>query len=427
MLQTDVDRLASKQQQQTGDCIMLFELAIDGHHAVYIRHLVRYWCEKALLGHFYLIVGSKFLEKHADIIAITKEYPEAKISFLPLTATEEATLITGASSLIHRKTRSWQEWHLMCAYASRLKVSHCFLGSFDFFQWPFLLGKRPPCPISGIYFKPTFHYCTFSTYRPTFKTFIQQWREKLTLSAIFRQSYLYRLFCLDPFAVEALNRTFSQGKAVTLADPVPTYPADLQRSDLRERLQIQKQRRVFLLLGALTKRKGIEQLLEAITLLPDILCQQLCLLIAGHCNQKTKLIFQSKVSQVRHTHPVQIIEHYEFISEREVQEYFQMTDVVLAPYQKHIGMSGILLQAAAAGKPVLSSNYGLMGELVFRYQLGLAVDSTQASEIAKALTQFLQKPVTQFYSLEKMKKLTQQNTIEKFSSTIFNELMTDNE
>ncbi|MGC1306807.1 MAG: glycosyltransferase [Phormidesmis sp.] len=411
-----------REPSQVSNRMMLFELSIYGHHSTYIQHLVRYWCENTLSGCFYLVVASQFMEKHADVVSIAEQYPDANVFFLPLSETEEASLTANTSNFFYRKARAWQEWNLMCAYASKWQVSHCFLDSFDFFQWPFLLSKKPPCPISGIYFKPTFHYSTFATHVATPKTYAQQWQEKLTLAAIFRQPSLHRLFCIDPFAVDALNSSFAQGKAVSLADPISTYPAQSKSSELREQLKIDESRKVFLLFGDLTSRKGVDQLLEAITQLPTSLCHQLCVLLVGRCSSSVKLSLQPKINQIRQNQSVQIIEHYEFVSEQAVQDYFQLADVVLAPYQKHIGMSGILLQAAAARKPVLSSNYGLMGELVYRYQLGLAVDSTQPSELAKGLSQLLRKPLAQFYSSAKMEQLVQQNTIEKFAGTIFDEL-----
>jgi glycosyltransferase involved in cell wall biosynthesis len=128
---------------------------------------------------------------------------------------------------------------------------------------------------------------------------------------------------------------------------------------------------------------------------------------------------QPKIAELRQTHPIQLIECYDFIPENEVSKYFQMADVVLAPYQRHVGMSGILLLAAAAAKPVISSDYGLMGELVLRYQLGLAVDSTKPTEIAQAIAHCLSEKTSTIGNPAQMKKFAEQNSIERYASTIF--------
>jgi len=401
---------------------MLFEMAIDGHHSTYVQHLVRYWCEQGLSGNFHIVVTAEFMKKCADVVAIAQQYPKANVFFLPLSSSEEATLNSTLQTFFQRKARAWQEWNLMRAYAKKVQATHCLLASFDFFSWPFVLAQRPPCPISGIYFKPTFHYASFPGHTTTFKSRLQQRQERFWLSVILWQPHLHRLLCLDPFAVEALNQRHAHSKAVVLADPVKIPTLRSPTSALKSQLNIESHRKVFLLFGSLTARKGISQMLEAITLLPFELSQKLCFLLVGSCNLELRHQLHSKIVQVRSDHPVQIIEQYGFVREQTVQDYFQLADVVLAPYQKHVGMSGILLQAAAVRKPVLSSNYGLMGELVRRYQLGIAVDSTQPNDLMSGLSKLLLNPLNQFYSEEKMNSFVEENTVEIFSETIFNTL-----
>ena len=420
MFQKDVDALLDRPLTVPGaiDRVMLFEMAIDGHHSVYVEHLVRYWCEQGLPGEFNIVVTPEFMTECADVVAITQQYPKVAVSFWPLASSEEATLTQNPSTFFQRKARAWQEWNLLCAYAKKLWATHCFLASFDFFVWPFILAQKPPCPISSIYFKPTFHYAGFPGYVSTLKSRLQQQQERLLLSVIFRQSHLHRLLCLDPLAAEALQQGQAKHKAVVLADPVEIPAAQTSFSDLRSRLNISDGRKVFLLFGELSARKGIDQILEAIALLPSALCENLCLLLVGPCSPETKRQIQPKIVQVCDAQPVQIIERYGFVRGAPVHDYFQLADVVLAPYQKHIGMSSILLHAAAFKKPVLSTNYGLMGELVRRHQLGLAVDSTQPVELMKALSRFLQDPADSLCNTLRMKQFAEQNTVEKFASTV---------
>jgi len=78
-----------------------------------------------------------------------------------------------------------------------------------------------------------------------------------------------------------------------------------------------------------------------------------------------------------------------------------------------------LLLAAAAGKPVLSSDYGLMGELVRRYQLGLAVDSTVPRELAQALSRCLVDTPEMLGDRAQMRTFAEQNSVGRYASTIF--------
>jgi glycosyltransferase involved in cell wall biosynthesis len=292
---------------------------------------------------------------------------------------------------------------------------------FDTCELPLVLGTKSPCPFSGIYFRPTFHYGEFTNHKFSWKDRFQQLREKLFLSRILRNSKLKNLFCLDAFAVKHLDKFNTHVRAITLPDPLQILnPSETQLKNLKKELGIKETRQVFLLFGALTARKGIYQLLDAIATLPPDLCQKMCLLLVGESNIQAQM--KTKIDIICQSKPIQIIGRYEFVPEQDVQAYFQMADVILAPYQRHVGMSGILLLAAAAQKPVLSSNYGLMGEIVRRYELGLTVDSTVPQAIAKGLTRFLVEDSDKLCDRAKMKSFAEQNSAEEFARVIFEHL-----
>jgi glycosyltransferase involved in cell wall biosynthesis len=409
------DKTASDRQ------VILFDLSIRGHHPNYIQHLIKYWLAQNLSGVLYIVVSPRFLHEHAEVVELAQSYSTNKIEFVAITIEEEAALRLRKSKLA-RNWRNFQEWELFFKYALKLRATQALIMYFDTYFLPLALGAKSPCPFSGIYFRPTFHYGEFPNYQFSWQEGWQHWREKLLISRILANPQLKTLFCLDPFAVKHLEKLPSQGRAVYLPDPVEienTASSDL--SSIREKLGIEANRQIFLLFGALNGRKGIYQLLEAIQLLPTSLCQKLCLLLVGESSITSQLKIQiDAVCQVR---PVQIIGRYEFIPEQDVQVYFQLADVILAPYQRHVGMSGILLLAAAAQKPVLSSDYGLMGEMVRRYSLGLTVDSTNPSAIAKGLTQLLLEPPSSACDRDKMKSFAQQNSAERFARIIFEQLL----
>jgi glycosyltransferase involved in cell wall biosynthesis len=85
-------------------------------------------------------------------------------------------------------------------------------------------------------------------------------------------------------------------------------------------------------------------------------------------------------------------------------------------------MSGILLLAAAFEKPVISSDFGLMGELTQQYQLGLTVNAAEPSHIAKAMQRLMSEPIEQFFDPSKMKQWVAQNESQKFAATVFETL-----
>ena len=400
--------------------LMLFDLALGGHHGNYIRYLIDYWCKHQLPGYLYIVVVPEFKRFHRDLIQAIAKSEHPRIKLVELTDIEVSAL-NSRQSAISRITRNIQEWDLYCHYAKLLQASHSLLMYLDTSEIPLAIGRESPCPFSGIYFRPSFHYSNFAKYNPSWKDRLQKLREQLTWWRILSHPQLKNIFCLDPYAVEDLAYNSQHSKVTYLPDPLEIEQFSPQNQQLKQKteLKIESGRTVFLLFGALDSRKGIYQLLDAIPKLPANLCQKLCLLIVGGTNDADQSNIKQKLKTISINKPVQIIERYEFIPDAEVIDYFQLADVVLATYQKHVGMSGILLLAAAAGKPVLSSDYGLMGEIVRRNELGLSIDSTVPDEIVQGLTQYLTHSPAAFGDRSKMHVFAQEHSNENYVKTIF--------
>jgi glycosyltransferase involved in cell wall biosynthesis len=403
--------------------LMFFDLSINGHHPAYIQHLIQFWGNAQLPMSLDIVVSPKFVQYHAEVTGLALKYAHRPIRFVPILE-EEETELKSRSSGLKRMQRSRQEWQLLCRYAEKLKVDHCLILYFDTYQIPLAFAEIPPCPLSGIYFRPTFHYQNFTQCRLSWGDRIQQFREILLLKRVLQNPQLKALFCLDPFVVKTIQNFQEQVKILPLADPVlEQFVSEMQVMQLRKKLEIQEGKSVCLLFGALTGRKGIYELLDALLLLPETLQQELCIVLAGQASLHEQERIIAKISAVHSACAVKIISQFEFISEFDVPVYFHMANVVLAPYQHHVGMSGILLHAAAAGKPVLSSNYGLMGEMVKQYSLGLAIDSSKSSEIANGLRSLLSSNGKRYCDINQMKTFAEKNSAKKFASSIFDNIL----
>ncbi|OYQ63092.1 hypothetical protein B9G53_18875 [Pseudanabaena sp. SR411] len=404
--------------KKTANRIMVFSPWCYGHHPTYLRHLISYWCQWQLSGTLNIVVSGQFLEEHADVVELQKKYDDRQsVQFVTIAPQEQADLENATSSW----GRTFEQYELISKYASLLKATQGLIIYFDSCQLPLVLGLKLPCPFSGIYYRPTFHYSFFVDSIPTWKERIQHLREQIFLWRILHHPQFKTLFCLDPLAIEAIARLGDRDRVMHLPDPIKLEDSSEFSADtLRANLGIAPNRQIFLSFGRLSEgRKGIPQLVEAISHLSPELQQKLCLLFVGEPNQKQ---LEDWLTPIRQLDSLQIVARYGYVPELEVNSYFQLADVVLAPYQRHVGMSGILLQAAAANKPVLSSDYGLMGELIRRYELGLAVNSTIPNEITKGLTRFLLELPENLCDRAKMKAFAEENSAEKFASIIFQNL-----
>jgi len=399
---------------------MLFDLKTEGHHPNYIRHLIQYWHLHNLNIDLNVVVSPFFFSEHKDIVNLADSYSLRKVRFITISEQEAANLQSHNSSS-SRLIRNFQEWNLLCKYATLLNTNHCLIMFLDTCELPLALGLKPPCPTSGIYFRPTFHYSHFTNGRiPSTKERLQHLREKFYLSRTLKNPRMHKLFCLDPFVSSHINTLYKTDKAITLVDPVEIQTVScLQIEELRKKLGVQPDRRIFLLFGSIDSRKGIYKLIDALSKMPYDLCKQICFLIIGKVKPADQGLVELELAKLRQHQPIQVITVSEFISDREVYSYFCLADAVMAVYQRHVGMSGILLLAAATQKPVLSSDYGLMGELVHHYCLGLAVDSTQPQKISEGLIKLLTEPLEEIIDRNLMKQFAEQNSIEKFGATIF--------
>ena len=403
--------------------LMLFDLSIYGHHPGYIRYLMTHWHRLQVPCQLLIVVSPQFLVQHRDVVSWGETLDPINIKFIAIHQTEENRLQSRKNGLT-RNLRNLQEWQIFCRYARRLKADHALLMYVDTYQYPLALRLNPPCSISGIYFRPTFHYKDFD-YGRFYEKKVRCKQERFLLKAVLSNPNLDSLFTIDPLVIRYLDTQHTlDHKLVSIPDPVPFYSysdQELHRTKLS--LKIDSNRKIFLLFGALTERKGIFQLLDALSLLSKETCQKIAIVFIGEASPENKREIECRIATLGHL-PIQFYCHYEFIPEDKIQAYFEVSDYVLALYQRHVGMSGILNIAAARQKPVLSSDYGLMGELVHQYSLGVAINSECPQEIATGIQNLLASKESK-KNISKMKAFADQHSTTEFASTIFNTLLSE--
>lgn len=74
-----------------------------------------------------------------------------------------------------------------------------------------------------------------------------------------------------------------------------------------------------------------------------------------------------------------------YVSDAEERLYFCAADVVLMPYIHHYGSSGVLSRAAAAGKPVIASNEGLLARRIRDHKLGLLFQTQNVQDLQERM------------------------------------------
>jgi glycosyltransferase involved in cell wall biosynthesis len=111
-----------------------------------------------------------------------------------------------------------------------------------------------------------------------------------------------------------------------------------------------------------------------------------------------------------------VITLFGYLPAQEVQICFELADVVLMLYQGHTGMSSVLVRAAMAGKAMLGTELGMIGELIRARGLGKVVDASDALAVGNALRDI------QTAGLQvnegACQQVAQENSLETFGATI---------
>ncbi|MBY0245796.1 MAG: glycosyltransferase [Sphingobacteriaceae bacterium] len=231
-------------------------------------------------------------------------------------------------------------------------------------------GYKPPIELYGkvsiIYHRP----------RPlddTQHSIGESWK-RIGLNKLIKSKFFVNIFLLDPFIAAKASTLLCQFvKIKFIPDPWISSlenaicPAEFDLSDCNLKL---------LQYGVGDKRKGTELLLRAYNSISEPL--SLTLIIAGV--QKSSEIARLVATS---THKVILIDR--FISNAEEKYLFECCDVVAIPYLSHYGSSNILSKAAQYKKPVLASNFHLIGRVVDAKNLGLSFKDQSIDDLVTRL------------------------------------------
>ncbi len=146
----------------------------------------------------------------------------------------------------------------------------------------------------------------------------------------------------------------------------------------RKKYNIESDKKVLLFFGLIRDYKGLDVLLNALTLLDD----DFILIIAGECYggfEKYQTIINNDNLSDR------IIHIDNFISDEEVPFLFSSADVCVLPY-KDATQSGVSATAIHFETPIVCSKIGGLGEYVKDGKNGFLVSPNNHAELAKAIS-----------------------------------------
>lgn len=207
---------------------------------------------------------------------------------------------------------------------------------------------------------------------------------------LLRIKTLRSLLTLDPNLAKFANESGRRGaQKVHYLPDVASFASLTPVENPKAKLGLPADSFTILNFGALTPRKGIEELLAA---LREPECpENVVVLLAGRQDAATQEIMKSDSAQVL-IKAGRVIEINRFLDFEDENLAFSAADAVWLGYRRFYGMSGVLVQSASAGRPVLATDEGLVGHLTGSHNLGITVSIKDAGAVAKAIRELVEKP-----------------------------------
>lgn len=140
----------------------------------------------------------------------------------------------------------------------------------------------------------------------------------------------------------------------------------------------------LLFFGALRQNKGLGVLLDALTMVPS---DDVELVIAGSGHPAVEALARDAAR----TRP-NVIAEIGRVSDDRKWQLLERCDAVAMPYTTFASQSGVLLDAYAAGRPVLATDVGALGPAVRDDRTGEVAPAGDAAAIAGALVRLIARP-----------------------------------
>jgi glycosyltransferase involved in cell wall biosynthesis len=392
--------------------VVILEPEAEGHSQEWLQHLMDFIASRDVGVMVWLVTPATLCH------ALSKTMPPSaigRVRLVSLSASEQR-LCT------HRRlwVSAFARWLTMRRHLRRTGARSGFFLSLDLLSLPLALGLGAGGnSISGILFRPSVHYGALGPYRPSATEKLRDLRKDVLYRLMLRNRALAAVLSLDPFFPAHAAARYAHGTKVR-ALPDPAHPAPPSGDTHPGLSDFVPQGRVgFLLFGYLTERKGLLALLEALTLLEPHIGARIAVMFAGRVDPALYESLELRRRELAAERP----EIWLRIEDRrfgasELSALVRRSDVVLAPYQRFVGSSGVLLWAAREGRPVLAQEYGLVGRLTREHHLGLVADSGCPSSLAVEITRMVEEGPDSFIDKRAARAYVASHTPRHFASIV---------
>lgn len=407
-----VSRIGNPASASRPGAKLVFEPIAEGHPHEWLSYIARCAQAEADGSMLWLVVAP---ELYAGLAVELRHSAGDRVRLLPLTPFE-------ARLCRHRKlaVSSFARWRIARRYLARTGAASVHFLELDLLSLPLALGMRlGRRPISGILFRPSNHYRFLGLYNPTWREWLRDARKELLYRLMLSNRAVAAVLTIDPYFSRYARYSYRNGaKICPVSDPA--HPRiEISSSDTRLTKMVPRQRVLLLMFGYLTERKGTLTLLDALLLLPQEIAAHAAVMLVGNVDPTIREALARKISTLQ-AGGIPLFFHLEDrrISPGELEALVQRTDVILAPYQRFVGSSGVMLWAARTATPILTQDFGVLGRLTRDHRLGMAIDCMCPSELAKGIARFVTEGPLNFIDHRSAEAFSATHSPEKFAEAV---------
>lgn len=348
--------------------ILVFEPAKGGHHLVFLRSVL----EDLLSAGHTVCLAAEQGPQPSSVLADSLDPNLRSCEWIPLS--------NGPGRFLHGR-----KLDAVARAQARAAADLVFLNCFDLISSSLFrrtaLGVPPPqslhARVTGIFVRPR---SADNRLRPSWG---DRWKQH-GFQRLCKSRWFKSLLILDETLPAALTPGLDPALFHVLPDP---WSGDFStdRDQARRSLGLPSDKFLFLHYGTSSPRKGLPTVMAATSLLQGNDC---ALLAAGRFSERggSNELLKSLAATGR----AYLFDRY--ILDEEEPLFFRACDVVVLAYEGHYGSSNVQARAAAAGRPIIASDEGLVGTRVRNHRLGLTFPTGNAPALAAALTQVRGQP-----------------------------------
>ena len=358
--------------------VLLIEPHVVGHHGPYLQWIIEGLVE---YGFKVIVATLKGSTQHPSMLQISTTFSDA-VDVVTFERNNFAIFknFHGLPKLLIDQVAYW--WMFRKLYRRQLlkySLTAVFLPYFDYCLYMTGLLGSPfgQTPWAGIAMRPSFHHPEMGI--PSPRQTLRRLKKAIFMHLL-KNETLRQVLTIDDSLVQYLSHRNFEKKKLTFL-PQPTN-SELSSGPIcstpRKQCNSVSKRKMILLYGALSFRKGIRELLQAIV--NPAFPKFVDVVLAGKVTEEIRpFLSANSVKALQREKRLSIIDG--FICEQDEQFLFENADMVWLGYRGHQTSSGVLVQAARAGRPIIACDEGLIGWQTKHYNLGIVIQPTDVHAV----------------------------------------------